>query len=77
MEVFVTPYKHRPPSQDSGFFIYSLTKIIDHFVTAYDNHLIMGDFNMEPNNPMFKSFLDSNNHTNLIKTTLAFREKGR
>ena len=42
-----------------------------------DNHLIMGDFNMELNNLMVKSFLDSNNLTNLIKTTLALREKGR
>ena len=44
-----------PPSQDSGFFIHSLTEIIDHFATKY-NHLIMGDFNMEPNNRMFKEF---------------------
>ena len=44
---------YRPASQDSGFFIHSLTNIIDHFATKYDNHLIMGEFNMEPNNPMF------------------------
>ena len=30
----------------------------------------MGDFNIEPNNRMFKSFLDSNNLTNLIKNLL-------
>ena len=65
-----------PPSQDSGFFIHSLKEIIDHFATKYDNHLIMGDFNMEPNNCMFKSFLDSNNLTNLIKTNTCFKGKG-
>ena len=65
-----------PPSQDSGFFIHSLTEIIDHFATKYDNHLIMGDFNMEPNNRMFKDFLDSNNLTNLIKTNTCFKGKG-
>ena len=59
---------YRAPSRDSGFFIHSLTEIIDHFAAKYDNHLIMGDFNMEPNDPMFKSFLDSNNFANLIKT---------
>ena len=64
-----------PPSQDSGFFIYSLTKIIDHFA-KYNNHLIMGNFNMEPNNNMFKSFFDSNNLTNLIKTNTCFKGKG-
>ena len=64
------------PSQDSGFFIHSLTEIIDHFATKYDNHLIIGDFNMEPNNRMLKSFLDSNNLTNLIKTNTCFKGKG-
>ena len=37
----------------------------------------MGDFNIEPNNRMFKSFLDSNNLTNLTKTNTCFKEKGR
>ena len=63
---------YRPPSQDSGFFKHSLTKIIDHF----DNQLIIGDFNMEPNNPMFESFFDSNNLTSLIKTNTCFKGKG-
>ena len=67
---------YRPPSQDSGFFIHSLTKIIDHFATKYDNHLIMRDFNMEPNNRMFKSFFGSNNLTNLIKTNTCLKGKG-
>ena len=44
------------PSQASGFFIHSLTEIIDHFATKYDNHLILGDFNMEPKYRIFKSF---------------------
>ena len=65
-----------PPSQDSGFFMHSLTKIMDHFATEYDNHLIMGDFNMEPNNRMFKGFVDSNNLTNLVKTNTCFKRKG-
>ena len=63
-------------SQDSEFFIYSLTEIIDHLATKYDNHLIMGDFNMKPNNRMLKSFLDSNNLTNLIKINTCFKGKG-
>ena len=64
------------PSQDSGFLIHSLTKIIDYFATKYDNHLIMGDFNMEPNNVMFKRFLDSNNLKNVIKNNTCFKGKG-
>ena len=65
-----------PPSQDSGFFIHSLTKTIDHFATKYGNHLIMGDFNMESNNPMFNCFFDCNNLINLIKTNTCFKGKG-
>ena len=64
---------YRWPSQDGGFFIHSLTEIIDHFATKYDDGLIMGDFNMVPNNCMFKSFLDSNNLTDLIKTNFCFK----
>ena len=64
-----------PPSQGSGFFIHFLTKIVDHFATNYDNHFIMGDFKMGPNNPMFRSFLDSN-LTNLIKNNTCFKGKG-
>ena len=75
-EKWLTILIYRPPSQDSGFFIHTLTEIIDHFATKYDNHLIMGDFNMEPNNRMFKDFLDSNNLTNLIKTNTCFKGKG-
>ena len=48
------------PSQDSGFFIHSLTEIIDQVATNHDNHLSMGNFSMEANNRMFKRFLDSN-----------------
>ena len=36
---------YRPPSQDSVFFLNSLTKMIDLFADKYDNYLIMGDFN--------------------------------
>ena len=67
---------YHPPSQDGGFFIDSLTEIIDHFAAKYDNHLTVGHFNMEPNNSMFKSFLDSNNLTNLFKTNSCFNGKG-
>ena len=66
---------YRLPSQVSRFFLHSLTKIIDHFATKYDNHLIMGDFNMKPNNPMFKSFFISINLTNLVKTNTCFKGK--
>ena len=39
---------HRPPSQDSEFFLNSLTIILNQFTKTYDNYLIMGDSNLEP-----------------------------
>ena len=65
-----------PAVSKQWIFIHFLTEIIDHFATNYDNHLIMGGFNMEPNNRKFKRFLDSNNLTNLIKTNTCFKGKG-
>ena len=43
------------------------------YTSSYET---VGHFNMEPNNPMFKSFLDSNNLTNLFKTNSCFNGKG-
>ena len=67
---------YRPPSQDSVFFLNSLTKIIDVFADKYDNYLIMGDFKLESGNTVLTNSLDSNNLTNLIKTNTCFKSKG-
>ena len=63
---------HRPPSQNSEYFLNSLTTIIDYFASTYDNHLILGDFSLEPTN----GFLRSNGLINLIKTNTCFKGKG-
>ena len=34
----------------------------------YDKHSVMGDFNLEPNDPCMESFLNSKSFTNLIET---------
>ena len=66
---------YRPSSQDSVFFLNSLTKIIDVFADKYDNYLILGDFNLESGNTILTNFLDSNNLRNLIKTNTCFKGK--
>ena len=62
------------PSQNSKYFLNSLTKIIDYFANTYDNYLIMGDFNLEPSDSALMGFLNSNNLTNLIKTNTCFKD---
>ena len=64
---------YRPPSQDSEFFLNSLTIILDYFTKAYDNYLIMGDFNLEPHDKRLGYFLNSNNLVNLVKTNTCFK----
>ena len=67
---------YRPPSQNSEYFLKSLTKIIDYFANTDDNHLILCDFNLEPTDSALMGFLDSNSVTNLIKTNTCFKGKG-
>ena len=67
---------YRPPSQNTEYFVNSLTKIIDNFANTHDNHLILGDFNLEPTDSALMGFLGSNGLTNLIKTNTYFKGKG-
>ena len=49
---------------------------MDHFTKAYDNYLIMGDFNLDPHNKRLGYFLNSNNLVNLVKTSTCFKGSG-
>ena len=64
------------PSQDSEFFLNSLTIILDYFTKTYDNYLIMGDFNLEPHDKRLGYFLNSNDLVNLVKTNTCFKGSG-
>ena len=67
---------YRPPKQNSEYFLNQLTKMIDHFTDKYENYIIMGDFNLQPNESVLKDFLSSNNLTNLIKSNTCFKGSG-
>ena len=67
---------YRPPSQNSEFFLNSLTSIIDHFTKLFDNYIIICDFNLEPSNTTLKHFLDSNALHNSTKGHNCFKGKG-
>ena len=69
--IFVCIY--RPPKQDSQYFLENLSLIIDHYSSIYDNHIILGDFNMEPKNPKLASFMHSFNLCNLIKSNTCLK----
>ena len=65
---------YRPLSQDSEFFLNSLTIILDHFTKTYDNYLIMGRL-------VFSRFLDLRENLGIVKKktrkTCFSREKKR
>ena len=50
--------------------------MIDFFNDTYENYLIMGDFNIERSDPSLKTFLNSGNLCNLIKSNTCFKGKG-
>ena len=62
--------------QNNEYFLNNLTKMIDFFADTYDNYLIMGDFNIERSDPSVKTFLNSSNLYNLIKSDTCFKGKG-
>ena len=54
----------------------SLSEIIDYYPNVYDNHIILGDFNMEPSQTMLSALMDNHNYTNLIRNNTCFKEQG-
>ena len=66
---------YRPPSQNSEYFLNNLTEVIHFFADTYDKYLIMGDLIIEQSDPSLKTFLNSNNLYNLIKSNTCFKDK--
>ena len=58
------------------YFLEKLSEIIDHFSSIYDNYIILGDFNMEPSDSILKTFMQSHNLFNLIKSNTCFKGRG-
>ena len=67
---------YRPPKQNTQYFLENLLLIIDHYLSIYDNLIILGDFNMESKNPKLASFMHSFKLYNLIKSNACFKGGG-
>ena len=67
---------YRPPKQNSQYFLENLSSLADHYSSIYDNYIFLGDFNMEPDCLALRSFMQSFNLFNLIKTNTCFKGKG-
>ena len=61
----------KPPKLESQYFFENLSLIIDHYSSIYDNHIILGDFNMETKSPKLASFMHF-----LIKSNTCLKGSG-
>ena len=69
--VFISIYK--PPSQNSQYFLNSISDMLDHYSNYYEYKVIFGDFNMNPVKPEINTSLNTENLTNLIKENTYFK----
>ena len=61
---------------NSKYFLYSLSNIINYYSNIYDNHIVIGDFNLEPSQRYPESFMKTHNYFNLIKSNTCFKKPG-
>ena len=67
---------YRPPAQNKHHFLENLSMITDHYSSIYDNRIILGDVNMEPNSPILISFMRSLDLFNIVKSNPCFKGNG-
>ena len=49
---------YRPPDQKLAYFLSSITDLLDHYLKAYEDFIVIGDFNESETSPALDSFLD-------------------
>ena len=67
---------YRPPSQNKQYISDTFSETIDHYSSINDNYIILGDFNMEPSDPLLNVFMQSHNLFNLIKSNTCVKGSG-
>ena len=64
---------YNPHKENIKQFLTQLTTILNHYLSKYDNYLLIGDFNSEINEEIMKEFCDTYNLSNLIKDPTCFK----
>ena len=64
---------YNPHKENITNFLTHLVAILDHYLSKYDNYLLIGDFNSEINEDIMREFCDSYNLSNLIKEPTCFK----
>ena len=63
----------KPPSLSDIIFISEIRNILTFYRSTYDNILLMGDFNMTPNNPKLSELIDDHEFFTLISEQTCFK----
>ena len=69
--MFICIYK--PSSQNKKYSLEDLSVILDHYLSIYENHIILGDFNVKPNRSILILLIESLNLFNIIKSIINFK----
>ena len=64
---------YKPPTQNEHYFLEKLTILLDHYDKDYENILIIGDFNLEPDLEPVREFMLNHKLDNLIKNPTCFK----
>ena len=64
---------YKPPTQNATSFLNCLPQIINFYSITYEKQVIIGDFNVTPDNRSMRVFEDLCNLINLVKTTTRFK----
>ena len=70
--MFISIYE--PLAQNKQYLLENLSSIVDHYLSIHDNHIILGDFNMQHNRPILISFMQSLNLLNAMKSNICLKE---
>ena len=65
---------YKPSAQDANCFLNWLFQIIDFYSITYEKQVIIGDFNLTPDNKSMREFVDLYNLINLIKAITFLKE---
>ena len=65
--LFVSIYK--PLTENSQYFLGISSDLLDFYLSMYDNKVVLGDFNLEPTNPIMLTFASSQNFIDLHRPT--------
>ena len=67
---------YNAPSQKNKYFLWYLTNLIKFYSTRYEKVIILGDFNIEPENKVKKDFLWEHTFYNMMKQNTCFKGDG-